>query len=223
MGSDVVGSVKDKSGVGLGPIGGGKDERSDLLSSSSVGHGAGNVDVARCASHTNVSLGVGDDGDIVIVTSTISAVPVSSSVMTMSMSVSVMTIMIVRSLVEGGELLDLDLASGNDPDSISGMARLDVNGSTVSVPVAVVVNDSIGILSVIINHVDLGRMSLVVVSSSVLIDDNGITMSAGVDNSSIVSASLDDSGIVSVNSSLDDSGLVMVASRKERLDFFHNR
>lgn len=214
MGSDVVGSVKDKSGVGLGSIGGGKDERSDLLSISRVGHGAGDVDVTRCTSHTDVSLGVGDDGDIVIVTSTISAIPVSSSVM---------TIMIVRSLVQGGELLFLDLASGNDPDAVSGMARLDVNGSTLSVSVAVVVNDSIGILSVIINHVDLGRMSLVMVSSSVLIDDNGITTSAGVDDSSIVSASLDDSGIVSVTSSLDDSGLVMMTPRKERLDFFHNR
>ena len=143
--------------------------------------------------------------------------------MTMSMSVSVMTIMIVRSLVKGGELLFLDLASGNDPDSISGMARLDVNRSTVSVAVAVVVNDSIGILSVIVNHVDLGRMSLVVVSSSVLIDNNGITMSTGLNDSSIVSASLDNSGIMSVTSSLDDSGLVMVASGKERLDPFHYR
>ena len=193
------------------------------MSSSRVGHGAGDVDVTGCASHTNVPLGVGDDGDIVVVTSTISAISVSSAVVSMPMSVSVVSIMIVRSLVKGGELLFLDLASGNDPDSISGMARLDVNGSTVSVPVAVVVNDSIGILSVIINHVDLGRMSLVVVSSSVLIDDNGITMSAGVDNSSIVSASLDNSGVVSMTSSLDDSGLVMVASGKERLDPFHYR
>jgi len=193
------------------------------LSSSRVGHGAGDVDVTGCASHTNVSLGVGDDGNIVVFTPTISAIPVSSSVMTMSMSVSVMTIMIVRSLVKGGELLFLDLASGNDPDSISGMARLDVNRSTVSVAVAVVVNDSIGILSVIVNHVDLGRMSLVVVSSSVLIDNYGVTMSTGLNDSSIVSASLDNSGIVSMTSSLDDSGLVMVASGKERLDPFQYR
>lgn len=147
----------------------------------------------------------------------------SSSVVTMPMSVSVMTIVIVRSLVKGGELLFLDLASGNDPDSISGMARLDVNGSTVSVPVAVVVNDSIGIFSVIINHVDLGRVSLVVVSSSVLVNNNGVTMSTGLNDSSTVSASLDDSGIVSMTSSLDDSGLVMVTSRKEGLDLFHYR
>lgn len=193
------------------------------MSSSRVGHGAGNVDVARCASHTNVPLGVGDDGDIVVITTTISAVPVSTSVMTMPMSVSVMTVVIVRSLVEWGKLLFLDLASGNDPDAVSGMARLDVNGSTVSVPMAVVVNDSIGILSVIVNHIDLGRMSLVVMSSSVLVNNNGITMSAGVDSSSIVSTGLDNSGIVSMTSSLDDSSLVMVASGKERLDPFHYR
>ena len=143
--------------------------------------------------------------------------------MSMPMSVSVMTIMIVRSLVKGGKLLFLTLASGNDPDAVSGMAGFDVNVSTVSVPVAVVVNDSIGILSVIINHVDLGRMSLVVVSSSVLVNNNGVTMPTGLNHSSIVSASLDNSGIVSMTSSLDDSGLVMMTSRKERLDLFHYR
>jgi hypothetical protein len=218
LSSDVVGSVKDESRVGLGSIGGRKNERSDLLSTGRIGHGASDINVTGCTSHSHISLVVGDDGDIIIVTSAISTIPVSSTVVTMSVSVSVVSIVIVRPLVKWGKLLFVDLTSGNDPDSVSGVARLDVDGSTVSVDVAIVVDDGIGILSVVVNHIDLGRVSLVVT-----IDDNGITMSTGLDNGIAVSASLDNSGIVSVASSLDNSGLVVVASSKERLDLVHDR
>jgi hypothetical protein len=219
LGSDVVGSVKDKGRVGLGSIGGREDERGNLLSTGRVGHGAGDVNVTGCTSHSHISLVVADDGDIIIVTSAIPTIPVSSTVVTMSVSVFVVTIVIMRPLVEWGKLLFLDLTSGNDPDSVSGVARLDVDGSSVPVAVAIVVDDGIGILSVVVNHIDLGRVSLVVVA----VDNNGISMSAGLDNRITVSASLYDSGIMSVASSLDNSGLVVVASRKERLDLVHDR
>jgi hypothetical protein len=212
LSSDVVGSVKDKSRVGLGSIGGRKNERGDLLSTGRIGHRASDINVTRCTSHPHISLVIVDDGDIIIVTSAVSTVPVSSTVVTMSVPMSVVSIVIVRPLVEWGKLLLLDLASGNDPDSVPGVARLDVDGSTVSVAMTVVVDDGIGILSVIVNHVDLGRVALVMVSSSVVINNDGITMSTGLDNGIAVSASLDNSGIVSVASSLDNSGLVVVTS-----------
>jgi hypothetical protein len=156
-----------------------------------------------------------DNDDIVIITSTISAIPVSTTMVT----VSVMSIAIVRSLVEWGKLLLLHLASRDDPDFVPRVARLDVNRSTVSMVAAILIDDSIGIFSVIPNNIDLGRVSLVVT-----INNHSITVSASLDNSIAMSTSLDDRGIVSVTSSLDNGGLVMMtSSSKEGLDLFHDR
>lgn len=130
------------------------------MSGSRIRHGAGNIDVSWCTSHTHahVSLVVGDDCDVVLITSAISAVPVSTSVM----SVTMMSIVIVGSLVKWRKLFLLHLTSRDDPDSVSRVARLDINGPTVSMSMTVVVDDGIGILSVITNNIDLGRVSLVV-------------------------------------------------------------
>lgn len=83
----------------------------------------------------------------------------------------------------------------------------------------IVVNNGIGILSIIANDVDLGRVSLVVT-----INNHSITVSASLDDSITMSASLDDCGIVSVSSSLDNGRIIVVASSgKEGLDLFHDR
>ena len=74
----------------------------------------------------------------------------------------------------------------------------------------VVIDDGIGVLSVVANNVDLGRVSLVVT-----IDNHSITVSASFDNSISMSTSLDDRGIVSVSSGLDNSGIVMASGGKE--------
>jgi hypothetical protein len=185
------------------------------LSFGRVGHGASDINVSRCTSHSNITLVIVDNDDIVIITSTISAIPVSTTMVT----VSVMSIAIVRSLVEWGKLLLLHLASRDDPDFVPRVARLDVNRSTVSMVAAILIDDSIGIFSVIPNNIDLGRVSLVVT-----INNHSITVSASLDNSIAMSTSLDDRGIVSVTSSLDNGGLVMMtSSSKEGLDLFHDR
>jgi hypothetical protein len=92
------------------------------------------------------------------------------------------------------------------------VTRLEVDGSTVSVVVTVLVDYGIGVVSVVINDVDLVRVSLVVVTVVTIIND-GITMSA----------SLDDGGIVFVASSLDNGSIVVVSRDKERLDLLHDR
>jgi len=123
-----------------------------------------------------------------------------------------MFIVVVRSLVKWCELfISLHLASVNDGDSISMMTRVEVDGSTVSVAVTVLVDYGIGVVSVVINDVDPVRVSLVVVTV-VTINNDGIT----------VSASLDDGGIVSVTSSLDNGSIVVVSRDKERLDLLHD-
>ena len=178
------------------------------MSGSRIGHGAGDVNVSWCTSHTHihVSLVIGNDCNIVIITSAVSAIPVSTSMMPVTM----MSIVIMGSRVKWRKLVLLDLTSRNDSDSISRVARVDVDGSTVSVMTAVLIDHSIGVLSVIINNIDLGRVSLVVA-----IDNHSITVSASPDHSISMSTSLDHRGIVSVSSSLDNSGIVMASGRKE--------
>jgi hypothetical protein len=207
---DIVGGIEDESRVGVCTVRGRKDERSDSLSIGRVGHGTGDINVSWCSAHTHVSLPVVDDGHIVIVTAAISAVSVSTAVVTV---MTVMFIVVVRSLVKWCELfISLHLASVNDGDSISMVTRLEVDGSTVSVTVTVLVDNGIGVVSVVINDVDPVRVSLVVVTV-VTINNDGIT----------VSASLDDGGIVSVTSSLDNGSIVVVSGDKERLDLLHDR
>lgn len=137
------------------------------------------------------------------------------------MSVTVMSVVIVvvvRSLVEWGKLLFLHLATGDDPDSVSRVARLDVDGSTVLVMSTILVDDGIGIFSVVTNDIDLGRVSLVMA-----INNYSVTVSASLDNSITMSTCLDDCGVMSVTSSLDNGSIVVVASSsKERLDLFHD-
>jgi hypothetical protein len=208
LSSDIVGGVEDECRIRVGSVGCRQDERGNLLSGSRIGHGAGNINVSWCTSHTHihVSLVVGNDSNIVIITSTVSAVPVSTSMM----SVTVVSIVIVGSLVQWRKLLLLHLTSRNDPDSVSRVARVNVDGSTVSVMTTVVVDDGIGVLPDIINNIDLGRVSLVVA-----INNHSVTVSASLDHSISMSTSLDDRTIVSVTSSLDNSGIVMASGRKE--------
>jgi hypothetical protein len=98
------------------------------------------------------------------------------------------------------------------------MARVDVDGSTMSVMSTVVVDDGISVLSVIINDIDLCRVSLVVA-----IDNHSVTVSASLDHCISMSTSLDDRGIVSVTSSLDNGGIVMASGCEERSDLLHDR
>jgi hypothetical protein len=97
LGSDIVGGVEDKRRVRISSVRGRQYERGNLLSGGRIGHGTGYVNVSWCTSHTHihVSLAVGNDCNIVIITSTISAVPMSTSMV----SVPVVSIMIVGSLV----------------------------------------------------------------------------------------------------------------------------
>ena len=208
LGSNIVRGIKDKGRVRVGTVRGRQNERGNLLSGSRVGHGAGNINVSWCTAHahTHVSLVIGDDRDVVLITSAISAVPVSTSVM----SVTMMSIVIVGSLVKWRKLFLLHLTSRDDPDSVSRVARLDINGPTVSMSMTVVVDDGIGVLSVITNNIDLGRVSLVVA-----INNNSVSMSASLDNSISMSTGLDDRGIVSMSSSLDNGGIIVASGGKE--------
>lgn len=158
---------------------------------------------------------IGDNGDIVIVTSAVSTVSVSSTMMSVAVTVVTVMVVIVRSGNERCQSLFLfHLASGNDPHTIVSVARLDVDRSTMSVTVTILVDDSVGVLSVVTNDVDLGRVSLVMMAV-VVIDNDSLAMTSAGDDGSIV---------VPVSTSLNDGRLVVVASSvEERLDLFHDR
>jgi hypothetical protein len=127
----------------------------------------------------------------------VTTVAVSSTVVTMSV---VSIVVIVGSDNEWGQsLFVFHLASRNDPHTIVSVTRLDVNGTTVSVAVTILVDDGIGVFSVITDNVDLGRVSFVVVAA-VTIDNNSVAVSTVGDDGGV---------IMPVSTSLDDGGLIV--------------
>lgn len=133
------------------------------------------------------------------------------------------------------------LGSGYEFDMVATVGRLDIDRSSVTVSMTVLIDDSIGVLSIVTNNVRISSVSSIAINnhgiamSTISLDDGGTTMVSAVmpvsvDNHSLAMpmptspAGLDNGRIVPVSVVGDDRGGVSVPSgSKERLDCAEER